>query len=318
MRLLNSPYRSDSRPSAGASGGGFSLIEIMVAVGLMTVIVLGLLATFDQTTRAFKTGMGQTDVLESGRATMDIITRELEEMAPTRLVRRLSDGNIDYESGVGVNFACQADMGPSMQPPEQQLPGAKYPRENAFQTFFFMSRHNQEWSGTGYFVRNWDGVGVLYRFHRTGVPAMDPRAVASIYDEWQLVRRMNRQRLELSKTVSRLTEGVIHMSLTAYNPNGFLIEPFYDEGPSIVVAEDPLLPPEVPHGFRYAFFNKAVPAAVEIELGILESEVVEQARSIPSATVRNNFLSEQAGRVHVFRQRVAIPNLDPSVYQPRQ
>ncbi len=70
----------------GASKGAFSLIEIMVAVGLMTIIVLGLLAMFDQTTRAFKVGMGQTDVLESGRATLHFVNlNHLRTMAFRKL-----------------------------------------------------------------------------------------------------------------------------------------------------------------------------------------------------------------------------------------
>jgi hypothetical protein len=43
----------------------FSLIEIMVTVGLLTFIILGLLLMFNQTQRAFRTGMTQTDVLGS-------------------------------------------------------------------------------------------------------------------------------------------------------------------------------------------------------------------------------------------------------------
>ena len=148
---------------------------------------------------------------------------------------------------------------------------------------------------------------------------MDPRAISAIYGEWRLIRRLPRAQLELAETVSRLTDGIVHMRVTAYNPQGFLIEPFYDEGKGIFAFEDAELPQGgLMFGFDYEFYHKALPASLEIELGVLESEVVEQARSIPVANVRDNFLSEQAGRVHVFRRRVAIPNMDPSVYQPRQ
>ena len=52
----------------------------MVAVSLLAVIIVGLLAMFYQTQRAFRSGIAQVDVLEGGRATLDLISRELQEM----------------------------------------------------------------------------------------------------------------------------------------------------------------------------------------------------------------------------------------------
>src|SRR5688572_31806835 len=58
----------------------FSLIEIMVAVTLLSVITLGLLAMFYQTQRAFRVGTSQVDVLENGRAALQLICRDLQQM----------------------------------------------------------------------------------------------------------------------------------------------------------------------------------------------------------------------------------------------
>src|SRR5437868_14780146 len=70
--------------SAIGNSSAFTLIEIMIVAVLLTVIVLGLLAMFQQTQKAFRVGMTQTDVLESGRATMHLITRDLEHIAASR------------------------------------------------------------------------------------------------------------------------------------------------------------------------------------------------------------------------------------------
>src|SRR5947207_12610645 len=67
FRTSDFEFRSPGSP-------GFSLIEIMVTVSLLTFIILGLLLMFNQTQRAFRTGMTQTDVLEAGRATMDMLS----------------------------------------------------------------------------------------------------------------------------------------------------------------------------------------------------------------------------------------------------
>ena len=48
--------------------GAFTLIEIMVTVALLSFIILGLMAMFHQTQRAFRNSITQTDVLEGARA----------------------------------------------------------------------------------------------------------------------------------------------------------------------------------------------------------------------------------------------------------
>ena len=63
----------------------FSLIEIMVAVSLLAVIIVGLLAMFYQVQRAFRAGTAQSDIMEGGRATMSLIVRDLQDMAPSNL-----------------------------------------------------------------------------------------------------------------------------------------------------------------------------------------------------------------------------------------
>src|SRR5258706_1220113 len=84
---LRLPPQSKKSPWPGCqvAPSAFSLIEILVTVTLLTVIILGLLAMFNQTQRAFRQGTTQTDVLESGRSAMDLIRRELEQMTPAYL-----------------------------------------------------------------------------------------------------------------------------------------------------------------------------------------------------------------------------------------
>ena len=64
-----------------------------------------------------------------------------------------------------------------------------------------------------------------------------------------------------------------------------------------------------------------MPAAVEIEMATLEDRALQRAASRPSDNApfptdsRTKYLQQQSGKVHVFRQRVAVPNVDPAVYQ---
>lgn len=103
----------------------FSLVEIMVAVGLLGVIIVGLMAMFNQTQRAFRSGAHHNDVMEGGRSASDLIKRDLIELAP---------------KGSGTNLAAIT---------------------NGTNVLFIRSRANSdEWRETGYFVAS----NTLYRF----------------------------------------------------------------------------------------------------------------------------------------------------------
>jgi hypothetical protein len=65
---------------------------------------------------------------------------------------------------------------------------------------------------------------------------------------------------------------------------------------------------------RYAFYNDAVPAFVELEIGILEQETYERYRAIPVYDAQTNFLAKHAGNVHIFRQRIPVRNVDVTAY----
>ena len=57
-------------------------------------------------------------------------------------------------------------------------------------------------------------------------------------------------------------------------------------------------------------------ASVEIDLGVLEDRALQRAETWPNGSLlQSNYLAQQAGKVHMFRQRVKISNVDPSAYQ---
>src|SRR5262245_59622209 len=112
------------------TAAAFSLIEILVVMALLTVIVIGLMAMFGQTQRAFRTGMTQVDVLAAGRSTADMLARQLEQIRPA------------YVNG--VNFYAEIPPNP-YRPLLQTLPGANNPppgqklRTNVLEDLFFLT-----------------------------------------------------------------------------------------------------------------------------------------------------------------------------------
>jgi hypothetical protein len=51
-------------------------------------------------------------------------------------------------------------------------------------------------------------------------------------------------------------------------------------------------------------------------MGVTENRVLARAQVFPhNSTAQLNYLSQQSGTVHLFRQRVSVPNVDITAYQ---
>jgi prepilin-type N-terminal cleavage/methylation domain-containing protein len=278
----------------------FTLIEIMVVMVLLSVIVLGLMAMFNQVQKAFRAGMAQTDQLEGGRMLSDQFVRDLQQITPT------------YQSNA-MNFYAQI---PGYAPLLQILPANSYPRTNIFQDLFFMSRYNQTWSGIGYYVRtnpgvlgNYGLVGALYRFE-TNIPK--GQFIGDGYRAYQTF--LNATNIANN---SKIIDGVVDFRVHCYDNNGLLLtngSPSIQSNISVTITNSFNLAGEVDF---YGFSNNIVPAYVEMEVGVLEPAVLKRFRSIPDPVTRSNFLANHAGNVQLFRQRIAVRNVDPSAYNPQ-
>jgi hypothetical protein len=294
----------------------FSLVEIMVTTGLLSLIVLGLLAMFMQTQRAFRSSMTQTDMLETGRAVSEMIARDLSEMRPAHAPYRYVGSVTNYST----NFFSEIQSLPSIWwlP---SAPGVNADRTNFYQRFFFLTLANQQWGGVGYKIQE-DypnaGVGTLYRFSAWTNPAnafyLSSRFVNAPFTN-----------------CSRIADGIVHLRVKAYAQNGFPITFANNRVGAFFCTNSTIVPP----GYRqvanamalgnpflldqpdYYFFSNAVPAYVELELGVLESQVLQKYRAIGSAnaTLQRQFLTNSTAQVQIFRQRIPILNFDPSVYQ---
>jgi len=283
-----------------AQGAAFTLVEIMVVMVLLSVIILGLMAMFNQVQKAFRAGMAQTDQLEGGRMFTDLIVRDLQQITPT------------FETN-GVNFYTQIPNYPLLL---QTLPASSYPRTNILENLFFMSRYNQTWSGIGYFVRtnpsvfgNMNPVGTLYRFE-TNVSRSQISGDAYL----PYLTYLNATN---PFNISKILDGVVEFRVRSFDPNGFVLTngtQSIESNLFVTISNSfNIAPGEVEFS---AYSNNIVPAYVEVQVGVLEPAVLKRYNSIPDPTVRSNFLAAHAGNVQLFRQRIAIRNADPSAYNP--
>jgi type II secretory pathway pseudopilin PulG len=273
----------------------FTLIEVLVVVTLLSFIVIALMAVFNSTQAAFRASVTQSDVLEGGRAVMDLMTGDLKGM---------SAANLTTNGAANANFW----VGNYGYPPlTNSLAGSGNTRSNILENFFILSSGNQNgvptWYGTGYAVTN-ASDGSLYSLYRfsTNRPMASGGAVSNLFF------RDFENFLAAPVNYSHLIDGVVGLRIHAFDTNGVLINTI---GTSF--RTNSLL--NVPSEVGYVFYSNALPASVEIEMATLEDRTLQRAESIPNLTAQANYLVQQAGKIHVFRQRVSIPNVDPAAYQ---
>lgn len=293
----------------------FTLIEILVAMVLMTLIVLALMEVFNSTQTAFRSGLTQTDVLESGRVAMDLIKSDLETMTPSDGFG-MTNGNI-INSNLGANFyIANYNYAPLYQP----LPASGNQRTNVLENFFILSRGNvngsDSWIGTGYAVVTNSPDGSLYSLYRftTNYPVM------AFGPAFVFTNDFLNKFLPSPTNYSRLMDGVVDLQLYAFDNNGQKLNTsdyYFNNEIKTNVAIYQLNPSSVPDEYGCIFYSNKVPASVEVEMGVLEDKTLEHAESsIPAGnTAVINYLAQHVGQVHIFRQRVPIRNVDPTAYQ---
>jgi type II secretory pathway pseudopilin PulG len=275
----------------------FSLVEVLLVVTLLSLIILALMNVFSSTQQAFRASVTQTDVLEGGRAAMQMIADDLRGLTP-------SAGRSNAFTGA-INFYTVANTY-AYTPLVQTLPASNGTRTNLLNYFFVLGRQNQKWTGVGYIVNtaSTSGLYPLYRFYAETNTVNSPR---SLYDNFASTV-FNAQWTNMS----HILDGVVHLVVRPHDPQGTWINNYFYNYTNAVNTD--FLFPAYGEAQLYMFSN-TVPAAVELQLGIIEDRTLQRAESIPNATAQANYLQNQSGHVHIFRQLVTVPNVDPSAYQ---
>lgn len=274
-------------------------MELLLAVSISVVIIGALYTIFHHTQRALLSSVTQVDVLESGRQAMDIITRDLSQISASDIAG-------------GTNLLCF--QSPAYKPVRQALVGGAV-RTNILQELYFLSRFNRDWTQIGYrvlFASN--GVGTLARLsYATNFYNRRPDSNMLA----QVARIVINQ--EPTNYLS-LAEGVIHFRVQAYDDMGLLMSwdttnrltnkwtyPQLLLGTNVFLWKD-----REPTETRFAFLSNALPAYLELEVGILEPRAREQFQAFAAGSIMaERFISNRAGQVHLFRQRIPLRESSP-------
>ncbi len=259
-----------------ARQSGLTLLELMVAMSVLTFIIFGLYSMFDRTQKAFLETTTQKDVLESGRNFMDMMVRDLEQMHAA---------NIPGRTNLYIQPVILSD-GSQVSGFRQNAMNGNALFTNVVQEFFFLTK-TSKWTCIGYQLGEMStnysdtnlfanlGVGTLRRFAYTTNDYYHKSV--DLFPIYYNTDPTNHQ---------IVAEGVIHLALRAYDRDGNYVDTS-----------------------GYSFTNTFMPSWLELEVGVLEPKVLLQARSIYDTNAQRAFLQETTNRasaVHLFRQRIPV------------
>jgi hypothetical protein len=121
--------------------------------------------------------------------------------------------------------------------------------------------------------------------------------------------------------LSRIADGVVQFRMTAFDNNGMPI--IQNNRTGSIQVQQPM-PALLTEQLDYHCWSNAVPAYLELELGVLEPHILERYRGIggpinpPAPAIQiaqREYLSNHVAQVHLFRQRIPIRNVDFTAYQ---
>lgn len=257
----------------------------MLVVVILGMIVYALMAVFGSTQRAFRAGAAQSDVNESGRAVMDLITGDLRTMAP---------------STGGASFLVTNYTG--YYPLPQTLPGTALERTNIVSSVFILGRGvssgRDTWFATGYAVVIGEGDYALYRFATNRPTALTtPGALLLAFNAF----------LTNPVPYSHVLDGIIGLKLKAFDANGVEI--------TTNSLTSPMRFADGAVNGRCALFTNSLPRLVEVELTYIDGPTQLRAASLSKpgflpwqTPLQWAYLQRSSGNANVFRQTVAIQN----------
>ncbi len=272
----------------------FTLVEILTAVAITTIIVFALVSMFNTSIKALQTANRQTDIWEAARSTFGILKNDIGEVT--------TGGPIDRLNLFAAN-----------QPP-LIVGGFDF----RLQDIFLLSQENNQFNFTAFLVgkdRDADpadaGVMTLY-YYRTNysavsgtiadldqalrVPPLGVNKALAARDQY-LVDVANG--ITTNRAVSVLAKGLVHLRIVAYAIDG-----------RAFTNSNLLTPPLPPDHFIDAdtvlFQGDMLPSSVDLEMFVLEPDRIAEYKSQGGAIARRNYLDKHVNSVQLFRTRIPV------------
>jgi type II secretory pathway pseudopilin PulG len=314
----------DHHPVFRAARRAFSLLELLVAIGLLTVVILTLYAMFDQTQKALHANIAQTDVMESGRSVMELIVRDIERAQSPNLAGAI---NLAIQKADFVKSASAPD--PFVPPGTTDAKHRDYPLNDLF---FLGQTQSNLWTAFGFYVGHStnaskppdETLGTLYRFQdpypqsARGLAAADrflafytlPKATSYSLNRPDPKNENFLNRVHRATNSTRLLDNVLFFRVLPFGREGLPVD--QNTLRTYLAATNPLAKgitvtnQTVYPYYGTGFTGTALPSAVEIELGMLSPRLWSQYTNQVSFDLKTNFLAKHTADILVFRQRIPL------------
>jgi type II secretory pathway pseudopilin PulG len=331
-----------SHKRKGQAAAAFTITELMVAVSLMTLIVYALYSMFNQTQRALRSNEAQVDSTERGRGVLELVSREMES---ARVGLRADTTNLWLRTPGNVPTLAQKDA--ITGDPAAALPMRTNRFDDVYYLtksdkawrgvgYIVLQSTNIPTKGEA-LDRPGGGLGTLYRYE-TPLTNRD-YAFPSTNLFSGFVKSLPAPNTTLWSTnatnFSQISQGIVHFRVLPYDTKGQLMA-FYTTnldseyrmvrtGP-LGVLKYPLS--NIPQNYitnatvligqgsqadplstSTTFRSNALPAYLELELGVLEPDALRTYNQMikdeqgPQARA---FLERRIAKVQIFRKRIPL------------
>ncbi len=282
---------------------------MLVSSAMLALIIVGLTAMFIQVQKAFKTGIKQTDVGDTGLTITRLIASDLSQM---------SDGQ-RYNTNVFlagfsnlVNFSWNWGTSNNQELVED---GVVF-RTNQLQNLYILVHTNTGWTGIGYVVSNYNNIGggTLYRYvspvnahYFNNHTLFDP-----FLETFSLNFSNKAYSINPAIRLSRIADGIVHLKVRVYDSLGHQVGietnygDFYNRGP-------------IYNGYPIGYpltgtpvLTNYLPSSVDLELGILDPDAWEHFKSLSSTpAAQATYLASVSGKMNIFHQRILVRAATP-------
>ncbi len=257
-----------------------TILELLVAVSLISFIILALYQMFDRTQAQMRKAVREVDKFEGGRAAAELIRRDISQMAA---------GNSSAGT-LAVNFYASTNWSAGSFAMTNN--GTNVVQQNLLQDLFFVSLDPAATP------LNW--MGVSYRVASSTDPTTP--AVHGLGTLWRWSTNANRFDASIQQRLfsqfppanywQRVADNVVHFRVTAVTSG------------VPVLATNVSVPAPT---WAAVLTNQALPAHIEIELGYVDSRTSERARGfLPNTNLARTYLSTNLDAVQMFRLHVPI------------
>lgn len=256
-----------------------TILELLVAVSLISFIILALYQMFDRTQTQMRKAVREVDKFEGGRAAAELMQRDVSQMVA---------GN-SPAGMLAVNFYASTNWSAGAFAMTNN--GTNIVQQNLLQDLYFVSLDP---AATPF---NW--MGVSYRVASSTDPSTPaPHGLGTL---WRWSTNANRFDSSIQQRLfslippaywQRVADNVVHFRVTA------------------ITSGVPVLATNVSMPFltfAAVLTNNVLPSHMEIELGYVDSRTAERARGyLPNTNLARAYLSTNLDAVQMFRLHVPI------------